>query len=144
MNAVNESGFSLPELLATLAIAAIIVALAAPSMKATFNNHQIAIKTEQLYGSIMLARSEAIKRSKPVSLCRLNSEALCANNGRNWNVGWLVFADQNSNGRFDPEDQKIKIYPPFALAISINWNRGSYLRLNNRGQSKGCRHVYTV
>ena len=136
MKSLTEKGFSFPELLATLGVAAILVALAAPGMKSVLADRRIAAVTEQLYGSIMLARSEAVKRGSGVSLCRSTDVGQCANEGDNWASGWLVFADENGNGDINADDQPLRIYQMQPSSISIEWNRGSFLRFDSRGQAR--------
>ena len=136
MDSHDEKGFSFPELVATLSVVAILAALAVPGMKSVLADHRVAVVTEQLYGSIMLARSEAVKRAGSVSLCRSKQTGLCAGAGDDWASGWMVFADKNGNGILDAEDQKIKIYQMPSETISIDWNRGEFLRMDSRGQAR--------
>ncbi|MDD7805552.1 MAG: GspH/FimT family pseudopilin [Endozoicomonas sp. (ex Botrylloides leachii)] len=135
MRFYDENGFSLIELMATLSIAAILAALAIPNMRSVLAGHRVAVVTKQLYGSIMLARSEAVKRADFVSLCRSTHVGLCAGDGNNWASGWLVFADKNGNGMLDGDEEKIKVYQLSSESMTIDWNRGPFLRMNSRGQA---------
>ena len=53
----SATGVSLLELLVSLSIAAILIAVSAPSMKTLIINNHVANVTEEVYGSLMLARS---------------------------------------------------------------------------------------
>ncbi len=127
-------GFTLPELVTTLAVAAILVSLAAPSMKSVLADRRIAAVTQQLYGSIVLARSEAVTRGMNVSICRATGTAGCAGEGDNWASGWLVFVDGDSNGILDADDELVRAYQKQPDNLTIIWNRGESLRMDSRGQ----------
>ncbi|WP_263078355.1 GspH/FimT family pseudopilin [Endozoicomonas sp. Mp262] len=138
MMKVSFRGFSLPELAATLAIAVILAVIAVPSMKSMLADRRIAALTHQLYGSIQLARSEAINRGYPVSLCRTvdSTTGQCIDEGEDWASGWLVFVDNDSDGRLDEGDDPIRVYGQQPADVQIVWNRGHYLRFDSRGQAR--------
>lgn len=57
---------------------------------------------------LALARSEAIKRHVPVKLCPSRDQTQCSGSDGAytlWHHGWLVYADENGNGR--PEADEI-------------------------------------
>lgn len=133
MDLYHEKGFSLLEIIVTLVITTIIVSLAAPSMKSLIADRRIVMATEQIYKSIVLSRSEAVKRGVFVSLCRAANVSQCAPNGEDWASGWLIFTDKNRNGYMDVGDELIRVQQAVSSSISIIWNRGKYLRFNSRG-----------
>jgi type IV fimbrial biogenesis protein FimT len=83
----SEQGFTLIELLVALAIAAILLAIAVPSYSGSRLNSQLRASSNDLIGSINLARSEAIKGGAPVTLCASSNGHTC---GGGWNDGWVV------------------------------------------------------
>jgi type IV fimbrial biogenesis protein FimT len=86
----HNTGFTLLELMTALAVLAILVALAAPSFRTfTSNNHVTAVNND-LITALNLARSEATRRSVPVSICASADGATCGTAG-NWSTGWIVF-----------------------------------------------------
>jgi type IV fimbrial biogenesis protein FimT len=98
----RQSGFTLIELIITLAIAAIVVTIGIPSFQGMMRNNRVAAHTNDFLSSLNLARSEAIKRGVGwrVVMCP-GTQAGCA--GTAWGNGWIVFvdADANGNGRLD-------------------------------------------
>ena len=64
----KSKGFTLLELMFTIAVFAILVTLAVPSMKSAVEKRRTVAAAEEIYSQIQLARSEAIARSQPVFL----------------------------------------------------------------------------
>jgi len=83
-------GFTIIELMITLAIAAILVSLAAPSFKDIIQNNRMTTQYNELLASLSVARSEAIKRGEDV--------IALSSNGNNWENGWTVFVDTDGDG----------------------------------------------
>jgi type IV fimbrial biogenesis protein FimT len=62
-------GFTLIELAVTVAVAGILAAIAVPSMTAFINASRLSGVTEELTAGLQLARTEAVRRNRPVTLC---------------------------------------------------------------------------
>lgn len=101
-------GFTLVELVVTLAIGAILLGLAAPSFQATILNNRIATHTNDFLSALSLARSEALKRDKPVVLCKSSDLASCATTGH-WEQGWIIFVDNDDDAVVDSSSGELII-----------------------------------
>lgn len=83
-------GVTLIELMVTVAILAILLGLAAPSFDSFILSGRLRALSNDMLSSVMLARSEAIKRNSIVRLCASSGGASC--DGGSWGNGWIVVA----------------------------------------------------
>ncbi len=100
----RESGFSLIELMITLAVGSILLAVAIPSFQSLMTSNKLTATTNTLVFSLQTARSEAIKRALPAGVCTSSNsqdpEASCSN-GSGFVGGWIAYVDDNNNGSRD-------------------------------------------
>lgn len=101
----RNQGFTLYELLVTLALVALLAGLATPSLSAMMARQQQHVETNALFHAIHLARKESILKRKVVSLCPSNDGSTCLP-GRDWSMGWLMFEnkDRDSPPEVDPDE----------------------------------------
>lgn len=90
----RDQGYSLYELLLTLTVAAVILAIGLPSFSGTLARQRQRVEIDALFHAIHLARKESIMRRKVVSLCPSFDGNQC-NPGRDWSGGWLMFANHD-------------------------------------------------
>jgi type IV fimbrial biogenesis protein FimT len=115
-----SGGFSLIELLVVLTLIGIVTMLAAPSFNSAFLSNRLAAYANDFVASAQLARSEAIKRNRPVHLCRSSDGAACAAGG-SWQQGWIVWSDDNGNGALDAGEPVVQVQQ----ALSADYNFAS-------------------
>lgn len=82
----REGGFTLVELMVTLAIAAIVMTMAIPSFTDMTKNNRLTTQTNQLVTALNLARSEAITRRVAIDVTATDA----ADSGNEWGEGWSV------------------------------------------------------
>ena len=137
---INSLGFTLVELMVTVAIVGILAAIGAPSFKDMLNQTRASSLANELAASLNLARSEAIKRGTRVSVCKsaniTDSSPICSTTA-NWQDGWLVFVDKSTSGTFDGTDTPLKVGQPSnsSAVITLNINSDNYISYLPSGSS---------
>lgn len=82
-------GFSFIELLVTIAIVAILVGIALPSIADTITRNRIAAAANDFIAGLNYARTEALRRNGPAGVCPSASGVAC--DGA-WTDKWIVFS----------------------------------------------------
>jgi type IV fimbrial biogenesis protein FimT len=91
------AGFSLVELMVTVFLAAILMAIGVPIFRDSVANNRLTAQTNDLIAAMTLARSQAITLNQPVTFCRTTSDEsvenpICAGASGSWEF-WIVRAD---------------------------------------------------
>lgn len=89
-------GLSLIELMVTIAVLAVLLAVGVPSFAALARQWRQDAAVEAFVGDLRLARSTATRTSRPVVVCANSGTGSCAT-GTDWAGGWLVFSDLDGN-----------------------------------------------
>lgn len=119
-------GVTLIELVIAIGVVAILSMVAVPSFKELrYNAARTSAVNDFLHG-VFLARSESIKRSQVVTLCKSRDGATCADRA-SWQEGWMIFV----NGRDDhlperdPDEQIIFVHSGWQDGTIVS-NRAAY------------------
>lgn len=88
---VGIKGFTLIELIITMTIVGIMVALAAPGMQSFVSSNRLTTQVNDLLADISLSRSEAIKRNISSGICVTAAGGTSCVTSGNWTNGWQVY-----------------------------------------------------
>jgi type IV fimbrial biogenesis protein FimT len=100
---MRMSGVTLVELMMTLSLVGILMAIGVPSYKYVTNANRLSAEVNGLLGDMQFARAEAIKEGQTVVICSSTDRATCSGN-TSWKTGWIVFSDVNNNKSVDAGD----------------------------------------
>ena len=87
----GSKGFTMVELMVTIAVLGVLLAIAVPSFSAMIRNNRSQAVANELVAALNLARAEAVKRGARVSLCPSSNGTSCS--GSSWAIGWIAFVD---------------------------------------------------
>jgi type IV fimbrial biogenesis protein FimT len=104
-------GFTLIELVVTMALLAIVTAYSLPSLNNFITRQRQVSSINLLLSSLYLARSEAVMRSNDVMVCKSSNGNSCTTTGE-WEQGWLLFEDRDSDRLLDSDEPIIASQQP--------------------------------
>lgn len=87
----GQHGFSLLELMITITVAAILLAIAVPSFRDAIHRNEVSAASNNLLASLAYARTEAIDRGQLVSMCPSTDGSSCTPSGQAFDPGWIVY-----------------------------------------------------
>jgi type IV fimbrial biogenesis protein FimT len=107
MKPLHRCGLTLIELLMALAVAGILLAIAGPSFREAIQANRLTSAANELTAAVQLARAEAIRNNRRVTLCRSTDSSSCDGSTSIW-PGWIVFVDVDGDGVRDNSEATIK------------------------------------
>jgi type IV fimbrial biogenesis protein FimT len=129
-----RAGFSLIELLAVLAIAAILLAVGAPDLRRLVRAQQLKAASGDLFSAIGLARAQALARGEVLILLPKGQ------GGSDWRRGWTLFLDRDGDRQPGPGDTILLDHGPLPEGVEVGFNFSSpappyYIAYNGAGRS---------
>ncbi|HEX7027561.1 MAG TPA: GspH/FimT family pseudopilin [Gammaproteobacteria bacterium] len=108
------AGFTIIELMLTLAIMATILTLAGPSFRNMIADTRLTTTTNSFISAVTLAKSEAISRKTTVHLsAQLGGTST-------WGNGWIIWADGDGDNTPDYPGEYIRVFPPASGTVVAN------------------------
>ena len=136
----QQHGFTLYELLTTIMIIGVIMAIGVPNMAEFTQNSRLTSTSNDMLASFYIARSEAARSKSNITICAsansLDPAAVC---GGTFNDGWIVFVDLNGDLVHDaPAETIVRAYPPVATGVVVTVNANSnYFAFAGTGLGRG-------
>jgi type IV fimbrial biogenesis protein FimT len=128
----KSSGFTLLEIMIVIALLAVLIGLGAPSMGEFIRNSRITGKANDLLAGLNVARTEAIKRHVPVTVCATgNATEDVPECDANADFSqWIAFVDDDGvpddppedegNGTFEPDSDEVLLLRSSGTVESIS------------------------
>lgn len=117
----RAAGMTIAELTTALAVAAVLAAVAAPSMAALVARSEADAAVEQLRGAVQFARHAAVARGTVATVCPAPRGAAGCGPRDSWHEGGMVFLDANANGAREPDEEAVLRLPPLAAGYRVRW-----------------------
>jgi type IV fimbrial biogenesis protein FimT len=130
-------GYSVIELLTALGLLALAHAWLVPALSEFVDSFRVNSGAQAISGSLMLARSEAIKRNARVVVCKSARGESCETDA-SWAQGWIVFHDPNNNRAVDPGEYVLhreQSLPP-AMHLTGNGPVSTYVSYTPYGKTR--------
>lgn len=130
-------GFTLVELMITLAVMAILLALATPSFEGLIASSRLASATNELNATLRQARSEAMRRGQRVTVCASANGNQCTNN--DWTSGWIMFVDRTRGAAaVDAGETILQVFPALTGGVVAQGqaNVARFVSFSSDGQSR--------
>lgn len=113
-----QLGFTLVELMVTIALVAILMGLAAPTFIESRRNAQLTSLANSVLSSINTARAEALKTGLQVYVVPMTNN--------NWATGWRVYVDVDADRAYSAAADRVLLeQPAFDPSITIDTTVGT-------------------
>lgn len=103
-----EAGITLIELMLALAVAAVLMSIALPSLRDLQQRQRIVSAANELVAHINLARQHAVLKREIAVMCPSLDAETCSG-GNRWEHGWIVFRDPDRNGAPDVSADVLRV-----------------------------------
>lgn len=140
MNTQSQNGFTLYELLVTLMIVGMVMAVGLPNLTSFAQNSRVTATANDLHASFYLARSEAARSKSNITLCASNNSMTAAPTcSGTFDDGWIVFADLDGDIVRDAgTDNVLRAFPAIDDELDIVTNGGAtYFGFAGTGLGRG-------
>lgn len=151
----RENGFTLIELMIAIGLTGLLLSTAVPALDLFVSNARQTSAINDFVSSIHQARSAAVTTNARVTICPSSGGTDCE--AVDWNEGWIVFPDRDSDGSVDDDEPIIAFsggkdgltiqsgqFPTFityrpngrVMNASLNGSSGSFTVCDKRGSRR--------
>ena len=138
----RSAGFTLIELMVTLALVMVLALVGVPSLLQFINQNRLTSTAYLMRDTHTFARQEALKRLRTITICPL-AQATGGCDSKSWNQGLLVYLDNDGVKGFDASVDRLLKRSIFPQSMNIAWNNGARISLFESGGSTAGTFVLT-
>lgn len=135
----RQRGFSLVELMVTISVMAILLAVAVPSFRDVIHRSHVSSTSNELLASLAYARTEAVTRGQLVSMCPSSSGTSCAG-GTAFESGWIVYTypagAASANANYDSTKATLLRATTARAGVSVQSKSATVITFGQQGQLK--------
>jgi len=137
-------GFTLIEMIITLAIIALLTAWGLPDYRNFQMDNALVSERNRLLATVHFARNQSIIRSQHVVICPSRNAHSC-DGANQWHVGWMAFADEDLDRQRQPEELILHAEGPMREGVTATSSVArSKIRYNREGYSPGTNATISV
>jgi type IV fimbrial biogenesis protein FimT len=130
---MKSRGFTLLELMVTLAVMSVLFGIGIPSFSVMLKTNAVNTERDNLFNSLVYARTEAIKRGETITICKSINLATC-DTSTSWTTGWIIFEDTNGNGVLLNETI-MRVEEPLKREILLSFDNGNFVTFDGLGKA---------
>lgn len=116
----NQNGFTLYELLTTVAVVGVVLMIGVPNLGAYRQNARMTSTANDLHSAFHLARTESTRAKQIVTICpsanSMDANPVC---GGTWDQGYIVFIDLDGNLQTGVGDTILRAQPAMAEGVTL-------------------------
>ncbi len=116
----TQTGFTLYELLTTMLIVGVVLAIGVPNMQSFRQNSRMTATANDLHSSFHLARGESARAKTNITICATADSTIAVPVcGGELEAGWVVFEDRDGDIVVDAGEPVLRRFPAVAGAIDV-------------------------
>jgi len=134
-NTMRQNGFTLFELLVAMTIAALLITIGVPNMRAMIMDNRIISEANHFVATINAARSSAVRYQRPAIVCstsNFSATTPTCSGSTDWSDGWIVWVDKDMDGN-TTADEVVVVAPPVSGSVSMNSGTANRFSYDSRG-----------
>ncbi len=131
----QQGGFTLIELMVTLAVAAIVLSVGVPSFRAVIMDNRLVSQANLFVTSVKLARSAAVRYQRSATVCasaNFDDPVPDCSASTDWSNGWIVWVDKDRDAATDA-NEIISVFGPINTSSTLSSASASAFTYDARG-----------
>ncbi len=139
----HQPGFSLMEILLTVAILTLGLLMSLPSLHDFLANQRMRSDHSKLTMDLLYGRSIAVNQGQRVVLCPSSDGTECLQDPY-WESGWMLFVDSDNDRELSEGEHKLKISPELSALTARSSSSRQRIRFFPDGSATGSAATITL